>query len=180
MTPIAANEAALVKAFQLRQEGALETVYDRYSAALYGIIHKIVRDEDVADDLLQDVFVRIWRNAEAYSAEKGRFFTWMLNIARNAAIDHLRSRAHKDKSFIQSIDDSVGMVERSNPERMEVDHIGVKELLDKLEPDQRVLIEMAYYQGYSQSELAEELNLPLGTVKSRMRIALKVLRKWMT
>jgi RNA polymerase sigma-70 factor (ECF subfamily) len=174
------DETALVVAFQTRQPGALETVYDKYAAALYGIIHKIVRDDAIAEDLLQDVFVRIWRNAESYSSEKGRFFTWMLNISRNAAIDHLRSSAHKSRANIQNIEDSVGIIERSNPSRMDVDHIGLRELLDKLEPDQRVLIEMAYFQGFSQAELAEELNIPLGTIKSRMRIALRNLRNWMT
>lgn len=180
MHPTAPDETALVAAFQTRQPGALETVYDKYAAALYGIIHKIVREDAVAEDLLQDVFVRIWRNAESYSAEKGRFFTWMLNIARNASIDYLRSATNKSRANIQNVEDSVGILERANPVRMDVDHIGLRELLDKLEPEQRLLIEMAYFQGFSQAELAEELNIPLGTIKSRMRIALRNLRNWMS
>jgi RNA polymerase sigma-70 factor, ECF subfamily len=180
MHPPAHDETALVAAFQTRQAGALEIVYDKYAAALFGIIHKIVRDDAVAEDLLQDVFVRIWRNAESYSAEKGRFFTWMLNIARNASIDYLRSATNKSRANIQNVDDTVSIIERTNPVRMDVDHIGLRELLDKLEPEQRLLIEMAYFQGFSQAELAEELNIPLGTIKSRMRLALRNLRNWMS
>ena len=172
------DESALVKALQTREAGALERLYDLYADALHGIILRIVNDPEVASDTLQEVFVKIWRNAEGYDAQKGRLFTWMVNIARNAAIDHLRSKGHKSRANIQGLQDSVGMIERSHPVTMDVDHIGLKELMERLEPEQSSLLEMAYFQGFSQADLAEELNLPLGTVKSRMRAALKLLRQW--
>jgi RNA polymerase sigma-70 factor (ECF subfamily) len=174
------DETALVNAFRNRSDGALSELYDRYAPAMYGIIKRMVADTAVADDLLQEVFVKVWRNAERYDPESGRLFTWLVSIARNAAIDYLRSKTHKSKGLIQNVDDSVGMIERARPEVMEVDFIGMRELLEKLDPDQRTLIEMAYFQGYSQSELSETLGIPLGTIKSRMRAGLKVLRSWIS
>lgn len=157
------------------QEG-FRILYDNYSAALYGVIERIVTDSAVAEDVLQDAFVKIWKNFLSYSPEKGRLFTWMMNIARNVAIDALRSRHQKQSKNIQSLDTFVGL-EKGATKMEQLDFIGIDTALQKLKPEQLELIQLAYFQGYTQEEIAEETNVPLGTVKTRIRTALQILRQ---
>ena len=151
-------------------------LYDRYSEVLYGIALKIVQSEEIASDVLQESFVKIWQNGPKYESKKGTLFTWMLNITRNTAIDKTRSSAFKSRKKIQDLDNSVynnkQLSEELNPE-----HIGLREIVEKLDEKYRNVIDLLYFQGFTQQEVMEELDIPLGTVKSRARIAIRELRK---
>lgn len=160
-----------------KDQAAFARLYDSYSGAIYSIILQIVNDEELANDILQEVFINIWRKIEMYDAEKGRLFTWMLNIARNASIDMLRSRGYRNSKKNQSIQENVDITVPGNTEQMNVDSIGLKKLLEKLKPEQRVLIDLSYFKGYTHEEIAEQENIPLGTVKTRIRNALIQLRE---
>lgn len=164
----------LVLQLQNGDEKALSAIYDSYSPALYGIINKIVLDSDVAQDVLQDSFVKIWKYAPTYSFEKGSFFTWMLNICRNSAIDVLRKVKKEQEHKNQIVSENVST---SNQSMMNVNTIGLSSLVNKLPEEQRIIIEYLYFKGYTQQEVADELNLPLGTVKTRARNAVLELKE---
>jgi RNA polymerase sigma factor (sigma-70 family) len=171
------NEQELTALLKNKDQAAFARLYDNYSGAIYSIILQIVNDEELANDILQEVFINIWRKIEMYDAEKGRLFTWMLNIARNASIDMLRSRGYRNSKKNQSIQENVDITVPGNTEQMNVDSIGLKKLLEKLKPEQRVLIDLSYFKGYTHEEIAEQENIPLGTVKTRIRNALIQLRE---
>lgn len=171
------SEEELLLLLQTRQESAFEYLYDNYSSALYGVLLAVLRDSDHANDLLQEVFVKIWRKMDSYDSSRGRLFTWMLNIARNSAIDFIRSKEHKDANQNQELSESVynSVADTSSPE----DYIGLKAMVSTLKDDFRVLIDLAYYKGYTHEEIASELGIPTGTVKTRLRAAVLQLRKLM-
>ncbi|MEM9921100.1 MAG: RNA polymerase sigma factor [Bacteroidota bacterium] len=150
----------------------MQTLYDDYAPALYGVIFRIVKSEELAEDVLQDTFVKIWKNGPDYDASKGSLFTWMLNIARNTAIDLIRSAHHRRRQHMESPDQAAHIGESFN-----VNHIGVNAIVDNLDEKYRKVIDLIYFQGYTHKEVVEELDIPLGTVKSRIRIALRELRK---
>lgn len=171
------DEESLVRLLKQQSRPAFEYLYKQYSSALLGIIMRSIENEDTANDLLQDVFVKIWKNIESYQPEKGRLYTWMLNIARNSAIDHLRSKQAKKENKNQTIEDVVYFVDRENRVDQQTDTIGIRSLLDKLTEEQRITLEYVYFKGYTQDDASKELNLPLGTVKTRIRAAIMELRK---
>ena len=172
-----AAEAALVSRLRARDATAMTEFYDRYSAALYGVIQRIVKAEDESEDVLQEALVKIWHAIESYDASKGRLFTWVVNISRNLAIDKIRSRQHRVGSRTQGLDDSLAAQHQAAPVSFRPEHLGLQEITRQLVPEQRQIIDLLYFGGFTQSEAAEELNLPLGTVKTRARTALKVLAK---
>jgi RNA polymerase sigma-70 factor (ECF subfamily) len=169
------SEESLVALVASGSQEGFRILYDNFSAALFGVIERIVVDQNQAEDILQEAFLKIWRNFAAYSPEKGRLFTWMMNICRNLAIDYLRSNQHKNSRSIQSLDSFVGM-EKGSVRMEHLDFIGIESALKKLKPEQMQLIQLAYFQGYTQEEIAEETGIPLGTVKTRIRAAIQVLR----
>lgn len=174
---ISYSEQELVILLQQRNEKAFSYLYDNYSGALYGIVNGIITDKEVANDVLQNVFVNIWRKIESYDVAKGRLFTWMLNIARNASIDELRSRGYKDSQKNRPIEEGVELTGAvTNPS---IADVGLKKILWKLKDDLRVLVDMSYFQGFTHEEIAKALNIPLGTVKTRIRTALIQLRTMM-
>ena len=120
----------------------------------------------------------IWSAFSQYDASKGRLFTWMLNICRNQAIDKIRSGSYRVGLKTQDISDTNTSAMAGNMQT-QPDHIGIKEITEKLNPDQKVIIDMMYFEGFTQSEVAEELNIPLGTVKTRARNAIKTLSKFL-
>jgi RNA polymerase sigma-70 factor (ECF subfamily) len=150
-------------------------IYDAYSSALYGVILKMMRSEDLAHDLLQEAFVKIWRFRDNFDLEKGALYTWMINITRNHCIDYLRSKRHKNSQQNHGIDNHVYGLESS--QRFDPQHIGLNELIRKLPEEQQQIIEYAYFQGYTQKEISEEFDIPLGTVKSRAKAALSKLKQ---
>ena len=176
------SEEVLVARLGQHDEQAFQWLYDQYSAALYGVVLKIVKDDEHAKDLLQDIFVKIWKNLDSYDAQKGRLFTWLLNVARNTAIDSLRSkRATQQSSTVGAIHpeaDSVHIIDRQhNTMQPNTDNIGMRDIVDQLRPERKQLIDLVYFEGYTHEEAAEALNLPIGTVKTRVRSALQELKK---
>jgi RNA polymerase sigma factor (sigma-70 family) len=163
-----------VDLLQQRNQKAFAYLYDHYSGSLYGIVNAIVTDKEAANDVLQNVFVNIWRKIESYDSSKGRLFTWMLNIARNASIDEVRSRAHKDSLKNQPLDGNVDIAGRSV--NAVIDDTGLRKLLGKLKEEWRILVDLSYFQGFTHEEISKALNIPLGTVKTRIRAALIQLR----
>lgn len=154
----------------------MEYLYGAYSGALYGVILRIVRQEDIACEVLQDAFLKIWDKIETYDESKGKLFTWMLNVSRNLAIDKTRSREMSKSRKTDDLDLLVNRIDSQKQSEQPVDAIGLKETLGKLPEEQRFIIEHLYLKGYTQSEVAVEFNIPLGTVKTRTRLALIELR----
>ncbi|KAB7731112.1 sigma-70 family RNA polymerase sigma factor [Rudanella paleaurantiibacter] len=177
------SEAVLIEKLNRRDEQAFHWLYDQYSPALFGVIRKIVHDDEQARDLLQDAFIKIWNNLDSYDASKGRLFTWLLNVARNTAIDNLRSAKASSRpnpaNAIHTDAENVYIVDRQHQTEPEnIDHIGMREVVDKLRPERKMLIDLVYFNGYTHEEAAEVLNLPLGTVKTRVRSALQELKQF--
>jgi len=170
------DEATLVDLLKKKDKEVFSYLYDNYSAVLYGIVLKVVIKQDEANDILQEVFVKIWRNIESYNASKGRLYTWMLNIARNTAIDFLRSKQFQNASKNQNIEDTVNYINQRENSEQRTDTIGLKKLLETLPANQKEVIQLVYLKGYTQEETAKELNIPLGTVKTRVRMAISALR----
>ena len=171
------DEQTLVLALKAEDKQAFSYLYDNYSDALYGVINRIVLGDEIAGDVLQEVFVKIWKNIDNYSREKGSIFTWMTNIGRNAAIDQIRSRQYQNEAQNQSIEDYVYDIDKTEQTTSQVDHIGLKEVLAKLKPEHKILIDKVYFEGYTQEEISQELDMPLGTVKTRIRAAMQHLRQ---
>ncbi len=169
-------ETELIDLLQSGDHRGLEYVYDHYSTALYGVLCRICRDEVLAEDLLQQTFTKIWQNAKNYDSTKGTLFTWMLTIARRLAIDTIRSRDFRDQALNRSIEDFVDTDEIGSEQAVIPETIDLRHLVGTLPTDQRQVIELMYFQGYSQSEISEDFAIPLGTVKSRSRMALQSLR----
>jgi len=168
------SEQELVALLKEQNNDAFNYLYDHYSGALFTIINQIVPDKDTASDVLQEVFVNVWRKIGTYDETKGRLFTWMLNIARNAAIDKVRSKGYRDNQRTQSIaEGESGMAMSSNPV---VNDVGLKKVLTTLNEEYRKLIDLSYFQGFTHEEIAKMLGIPLGTVKTRIRTAISQLR----
>jgi RNA polymerase sigma factor (sigma-70 family) len=159
-----------------KDQSALDYLYDHYSGALYGVVFRILRKEETAEEVLQDVFLKIWDKIESYDATKGKLFTWMINIARNQAIDKTRSKETSKGRKTDDIDYLVNKIDIQEHSQLQVDAIGLKEVLLKLSEDQQFIVTQLYLKGYTQSEVAEEFNIPLGTVKTRLRLAMIELR----
>lgn len=170
------NQAKLLALLLAKDEGGMRYLFEHYGGALNHIISQIVTETVESDEVLQDVMMRIWENIEQYEVSKSRLFTWMARIARNAAIDRVRSKAYRETGKTDHLD--VVVVNRNNlSETMSVEHIGLAKLLDHLDTDYRSIIDLLYFKDYTQAETAEALDLPLGTVKTRSRRALQKLRE---
>ena len=151
-------------------------MYDHYSGALYGVVFRILRNEDIAEEVLHDIFLKIWDKFDQYDPTKGKLFTWMINIARNQAIDKTRSKEISKDQKTRGIDKVVNKIDSRGYTEQRVEDIGVKDIIKNLPDEQQFVVEYLYFRGYSQSELAEEFNIPLGTVKTRLRLAMQTLR----
>ncbi len=170
------SEPTLIIRLQSGEQQALAYLYDNYSAALFGVIFRIVNEKNAAQEVLQDVFLKIWTRIASYDSQKGKLFTWMLNIARNAAIDKVRSAEFSKQKKTKDISDFVPTVESNEVISQSNDGIGLQNVLQQLPPEQQIIIEYLYFKGYTQSELADKKNIPLGTVKTRLRMAMQTLQ----
>tara|TARA_R110002012_G_scaffold65950_7_gene172737 strand:+ start:798 stop:1331 length:534 start_codon:yes stop_codon:yes gene_type:complete len=167
----------IVEQFQKKVADAFQKLYNMYSENICGVINTIVKNNSVAEEICQDVFMKAWNNAESYNASKGRFFTWILNIARNAAIDEIRSKSHKNSKKNLSADYFVGILESmTDSEEGKEDIIGLKKLLVNLKDKCIEIIELLYFKGLTQKEVSKELDIPLGTVKTRNRSCISQIR----
>lgn len=169
------NEENLLTEFQKGNEEALNYIYDAYSGALFGVIMKMMKDEELGRDLLQECFVKIWKNHGKYDSAKGSLYTWMLNLTRNNCIDYLRSKRNKNQQQNRGLDTFVYHLHSDTS--FDPNHIGIRDLLQSLPPEQREVLELSYFEGFTQKEISEEYDIPLGTVKSRAKAALDKLRK---
>ncbi|QQL48996.1 RNA polymerase sigma factor [Mucilaginibacter ginkgonis] len=174
---ISLSEEELINALRHREKIGAEALYDMYSSSLYGVIVRIVVDTAVAEDVLQETFVKIWQSFSGYSAEKGRLFTWMVNIARNLAIDKIRSKDFKNQNKNQELENNVTFIDEQRNTVYKPELLGLKDLVQQLKPEQKSILDLVYFKGYTHVEVAEELNVPLGTVKTRLRMAIQQLRK---
>jgi RNA polymerase sigma factor (sigma-70 family) len=171
------TDQSLIDALRRRDRTAVGTLYDRFSAMLFGLINRIVRSDGVAEDVLQETFVKVWRSFDSYDESKGALATWLMSVARSVAIDKVRSRSYRNTLKNQSIDNAVPQIDRQLNTTIPADSIGVEGLLRQLRPEQQQIIELIYYQGFTHEEAAHELSMPLGTVKTRLRAAIMQLRK---
>ncbi|WP_323027734.1 RNA polymerase sigma factor [Gelidibacter japonicus] len=166
----------LISKFQQKDEKAFEKLYRMYSESMHGVIYNIVRDHALAEEVMQDVFIKAWNNANSYSAEKGRFFTWILNIARNAAIDKTRSKTFKNSRKNLDAEYFVDILQHSDSFDDQTDAIGIKKFVSQLAKKCIEVIELLYFQGFTQKEASETLDIPIGTIKTRNRNCIKELR----
>ena len=173
---LATDEELLVERLLARDEQALRILHDRYARNLLAVIVRLVRDEALAQDVLQEGLLKVWLSIGSYDAGRGRLFTWMVRVCCNQAIDALRSPRHRFHSSTRTLD--VGGAQQAiaastfNPE-----HIGLRDLTLQLKARQREVIDLLYFGGCTQVETAEQLNIPLATVKTRARAALQTLAK---
>lgn len=165
------DEARLLNALRAGHRKAFEELYDRFAPCFLGVLTRIVQHPDQAQDLLQDSFVKIWQNIHRYDPAKGRLFTWMLRIVRNSAFDHLQ-RAKSSHEYIETIPlEQLGIVMPS------YQTTGLTSWVRSiLSIEQQHIIDLIYFRGYTRQEIADEFNLPVGTVKTRLRTALHRLR----
>ena len=170
------SEPELVMLLKQRHQSSFSYLYDNYSSALYTVILNVVKDETIAADTLQEVFVKIWKNIDTYNTSKGRLYTWMLNIARNTSIDKLRSKNFNNSQKNLSADNFVHLLDDNAKTINKIDAIGIKEFIKKLKPKCIQLIDLLFFKGYTQQEASEELEIPLGTVKTQNRNCMNELR----
>ena len=164
----------LVTRLKKQDRTAVGELYDAYAPALFGVVIRIVQSRELTEQVIQDTFLKAWRNIASYDAEKGRLFTWLLNIARNTAIDATRSAYFQQTKKTGSSD---GLVYMAGGESTNPDVIDVREAVGSLDEKYSSLIELVYFKGYTQEEVSEETGIPLGTVKTRLRYAITELRK---
>jgi RNA polymerase sigma factor (sigma-70 family) len=152
-------------------------LYSHYAGALYSIILQIIPNQEVANDILHDAFMSFWRKIDSYQQNSCRLFTWMLSITRNLAIDTIRSRAYRESQKNEDIPEVIQMNVDTRITELPVDQFGMKKTLDHLTPDDRALVELSYFKGYTAEEIADIEEIPLESVRSRIRRVLIHLRQ---
>lgn len=170
------SEQELIHLLNNQDKKAIAYLYDHYADALYGIVLRIVKKEEIAEDVLQEVFVKVWKNGHQYDARKARLFTWLMNIARNTAINKVQSKGFRKAKMIQNIENVV----HTNSEQktaLNENHLDLKGHVNALDAKYRKVINLIYFQGFTQREVADHLDMPLGSVKSFVRIGLRELKK---
>ena len=184
LEPSSVDDAALMRLIALSQEQALAQLYDRYNRLVFSLALAIVQDRATAEEITLDVFMRIWQKAALYNPEQARVSTWLTHITRNHAIDVLRRRAVRPEHHSVELDEEAPRSEPPGPtpadtaeESLQRERIRLA--LSLLPADQRQVLFLAYFEGYTQSQIADTLRQPLGTVKTRMRLALQKLRDYL-
>jgi len=171
------TDQQLIDLLKRKDQRAYIYLYDNYAAALFGMIKRIVGESEESTDLLQETFVKIWRNIDQFDASKGRLFTWLVQVARNTAIDFKRSSQSKRNNQTNSIELMITDEDEKWVTYISTDHLGLNKVMERLREDYRIIIDMAYFQGYTQDEISKVLDIPLGTVKTRARAALIQLKQ---
>jgi RNA polymerase sigma-70 factor (ECF subfamily) len=172
------EELALIARLQRRDPQALAELYDLYGRSAYALVLRVVRDTAIAEDLVQETFLRVWNRVHLLDSEKGAIGPWLLAIARNRAIDYLRSTAGRERNAIELNEtEHAGLYREMESEIMLSDQARrVKAAMEKLAPNYRTVMELAYFEGLSQSEMSIKMGQPLGTIKTWVRMALQSLR----
>lgn len=172
-------DSQLIEQLRKRDPDGLAAAYDRYGRTAYALFVRITRDKTVAEDLVQELFLRLWNRSREFDSKRGALGVWLLSIARNMAIDYVRSAQTRFSSRLRSMEHVDALCSSRNPGARESrihDVRTIREAFTTLTADEKRLMELAYFEGFSQSEIAELVHEPLGTVKSRMRAALEHLR----
>jgi len=168
------NDGALISAVRAGNQEAMAQLYDRYSQVVHAVAMRVLGDTAAAEDVLQEVFMQLWRNPGAFDSSRGNIAPWLAVIARNRAVDVLRKRRPQDdisEVTLGVLPDMAGDADRARVAEK------VRSVLKEMPPPQRSALEMAYFEGYSHSEIAQRTGEPLGTVKTRIRAGLMLLRK---
>jgi RNA polymerase sigma-70 factor (ECF subfamily) len=165
------NLRHIIQLLQNKDQRGMESLYDLYSGPIFGVISRIVEDKDLANDALQDTFVKIWKNFDKYDESRAHLFTWMYRIARNTALDYQKEIVKYRSSEIQNAENNV-----SYSSKMNIESLDVEPQINNLPEKYRSVIYALFFKGYSQREWAKESGLPLGTIKTRLRIGLRELR----
>ncbi len=175
---VVGSDAELIERLRRHDPQALAELYDRYGRIAYSLILRVVRDTGIAEDLVQETFMRVWNRAQGLDAQRGSVGPWLLAVARNRAIDYLRSAGGRERNALEFEEtDHPGLFIDMEQDILSSDKARrVKTAVEKLSPHQREVIELAYFEGLSQTEMAERMGQPLGTVKTWVRAALKNLR----
>lgn len=168
------NSSEMIEGLRQRNPAIIKELLNAYGNILYGNILRIVESPELAEEVLQETFVKVWKNAENYNTSKGRLSTWLLNLARYTAIDATRTAHFQHCRAVEPISDSNCEPVTSH---LPLDYLDLSTHVTQLGTDYRTLIELAYFEGYTQEEISEKMGLPLGTVKTRLRSALEKLRK---
>lgn len=171
---ISSLEKEIVSLLEHGDKKAIAILYENYSDALYGVIKKIIKDDDTAQDVLQESFVKIWRYSKKYDANKAKLFTWLYRIAYNTAIDKVRSLKNKDGKEIQIDKSSVYKISSGE---LNQDVLDIEKHLKSIDEKYQIVINALFFEGMTQQEASEELDIPLGTIKSRLKIGLRELKK---
>ncbi len=174
------GEDVLISALKMHDGAAYRLLYLHYRGALYSIILQLIADRETANDVLQEVFTTVWQQIHRYDSSKGRLFTWLAKLTRNTAINKLRSKNYKSVLKTESIENFVSSVDQTYSQQHSINHIGLRQQVEQLKEDYKKVIVLSYYNGFTQEEIAKALNIPLGTVKTRLRSALLELRKQFT
>ena len=167
-------EKDIIQLLKNGDKKALSLLYDNYSNSLFGVALKITKDEALAKDALQESFIKIWKNSHKYDPKKAKLFTWLYRITKNTAIDKLRSFNNRNSREIQMESSNVYRVSTGS---LNLDVIDLKQHVDKLEQKYKTVLNALFFEGMTQQEASDELDIPLGTIKSRLKIALRELRK---
>ncbi len=171
------SEDELTYALKKHDGIAFEYLYNNYKGALFTVIKQIIAESEIAEDVLQDAFITAWKNIDKYDPTKGRLFTWLFNVTRNCAINTTRSKNYKSQQRNDSLDDYVINRGERGESSFQVNHIGLRKQVHSLRVDYKNVLELSYFKGYTHEEIAKILNIPSGTVKTRLRNALIELRK---
>lgn len=167
-------ENHIVELLRERNEKAISLLYDHYGDTLFGVAYKVVKDDELAQDVLQESFVKIWKKSDTYDSSKAKLFTWLFRITRNTAIDKLRSVNTKTEREIQM---DVSDVYNLGIDSIKPEFLDVRENLEKIEEKYQIVLDALFFQGMTQQEASDELDIPLGTIKSRLKIGLRELKK---
>ena len=171
---ISSIEKDIVNLLANGDKKAITLLYENYADALYGVIKKVITDEDIAQDVLQETFVKVWRYSKKYDASKAKLFTWLYRIAYNTSIDKIRSLKKKTEKEVQIDTSSVYKVSSGE---LNQDVLDIKKHLNSLDEKYQIVINALFFEGMTQQEASDELDIPLGTIKSRLKIGLRELKK---
>ncbi|GMU85690.1 MAG: RNA polymerase sigma factor SigK [Ignavibacteriales bacterium] len=169
------SEVKIIQGIAHKHERSLSELYDLYGMLCYRIIYRITRDRMLSEEILQNVFVRVWENAENFSEQKGSVYSWITAITRNLAIDKIRSKEFKEQMLKSETQDDFSEHEnspgRNGLQSLLIDETAerVTKAMNQIPPEQKLVIEMSFFEGMTHNEISEALELPLGTVKTRMR-----------
>ncbi|HQT23386.1 sigma-70 family RNA polymerase sigma factor [Daejeonella sp.] len=171
------SEDKLIEGLKNMDGSAMSALYRMYSDSLYRVISTIVVIEEVAQDLLQETFIKIWKSFKQYDPGKGRLYTWMARLARNISIDYLRSVNYRNYTVSENLSESTQQIDQKFQVSYNPELIGVKDMTNILNEDQRLALDLIYFKGYTHVQAAEELNITVGILRSRLQSSITELRR---